>query len=244
MRTRIAALGIAAAVLALTACMYTGSGPMLTKGDLAGHTTEESRDVAGFTAIAMGGNADLTVTEGEEFSVIVTADENLQEHVATRVKGSTLEISQEYSYFGTPPRVAVAVTLPVLSKVSLSGSSDATIRVTNPESLEVSVSGSADVDLRADATVLALSVSGSGSIIANGTVSTATLSVSGSGEVDGTNLTAGEAKVRVSGSGDVWVRAREILDAQVSGSGHVTYFGDPAVSTNVSGSGRVERGES
>lgn len=243
MRTRIAALGLVAAVLSLTACMYTGSGPMLTKDDLAGHTTNETRDVEGFTGISVGGYADLTVTEGDEFSVMVTTDENLQEHVITRVNGSMLEINQEYSYFGTPPRVAVSVTLPTLAKVSLSGSSDASIRVTNPESLEVNVSGSADVDLRADATDLRLSVSGSGSITAHGTVSTATLSVSGSGDVVGENLTAREATVTVSGSGDVSVRARESLDARVSGSGHVTYFGEPAVSQDVSGSGSVERAE-
>lgn len=243
MRTRIAALGTVAAVLALTACMYTGSGPMLTKDDLAGHVTEEDRAVDGFTAISMGGNADLTVTEGDEFAVVVTADENLQEHVITRVNGSTLEIKQAYSYFGTPPQVVVAVTLPALSKVSLSGSSDAAIRVTNPESLEVNVSGSADVNVRADATNLTLAVSGSGSIVASGTVSAATLSVSGSGEVDGANLTAREARVNVSGSGDASVRARETLDAQVSGSGHVTYFGDPTVAKGVSGSGSVERAE-
>ncbi len=243
MRTRIAALGIVAAVLALSACMYTGSGPLLTKDDLAGHTTDEVRDVDSFTGIAVGGYADLTVTEGEEFSVVVTADENLQEHVITRVKGSTLEINQEYSYFGTPPRVSVAVTMPALAKVSLSGSSDASIRVTNPATLDVNVSGSAQVDLRSDATALALSVSGSGTITANGTVTTATLSVSGSGAVNGENLTAREATVTVSGSGDVSVRARDSLDARVSGSGHVTYFGDPAVSQNVSGSGSVEKGD-
>ncbi len=243
MRTRIAALGIVAAVLTLTACVYTGSGPLLTSDDLAGRTTDEARDVDGFTGIAVGGYADLTVTEGSEFSVVVTADENLQEHVTTRVNGSTLEISQEYSYFGTPPRVVVAVTLPALSKVSLSGSSDASIRVTNPESLEVKVSGSADVDLRSDATSLSLSVSGSGTITASGTVTTAAISVSGSGDVNGDNLSARDATVNVSGSGDVSVRARESIDARVSGSGHVTYFGDPAVSQNVSGSGNVERAD-
>ena len=243
MRTRFAALGLVAALLTLTACTHTGMGPLLTKDDLAGHTTVDTRDLANFSAITVGGNAHVTVMEGDEFSVVVTTDENLQEHVVTRVDGSTLEITQQYSYLGTAPRVEVDVTLPSLSHATFRGSSDASIRVTNPESLDVSVSGSADVDLHANASTLTATVSGSGSITAHGTVAKASLSVSGSGDIDGTNLTAGDASVRVSGSGDVSLRARTTLDARVSGSGHVTYFGEPDVSENVSGSGSIARGD-
>lgn len=242
MHTRLAlGAALAAAALAVTACSYTGNGPLLTKDDLTGEQSTQARDLDGFTAVSIGGYADLTVTEGDEFAVTVTTDSGLQEHVTTRVDGQTLVISLDFSYFGTAPAVDVAVTLPALTELDVSGSSDATVRASSPAALAIKVSGSGDVDVAADPATLSVKVSGSGTVDAHGTVTTAQLTVSGSGDIHGKDLTAATANVTVSGSGGASVRVRDSLMAKVSGSGDVAYYGDPHVTTDVSGSGDVSR---
>ncbi len=56
-------------------------------------------------------------------------------------------------------------------------------------------------------------------------------------------LTAREAQVAVSGSGDVDVRADQRLDVDVDGSGDVRYHGDPELTREVDGSGDLSRAD-
>ncbi len=66
-------------------------------------------------------------------------------------------------------------------------------------------------------------------------------SIAGSGDVHGFDLTAGNATVTISGSGDAKVNVTRALSIQIRGSGDVHYKGNPTVSKQVSGSGDVKR---
>ena len=77
---RVAAVA-ATAACAAAACSFGGNGPIVTSGDLSGETTTEARQVDGFTEVAVGGGAELTVTEGDTYSVEVTTDSGLQQHI-------------------------------------------------------------------------------------------------------------------------------------------------------------------
>jgi hypothetical protein len=65
--------------------------------------------------------------------------------------------------------------------------------------------------------------------------------ISGSGGVKAGGFEAKRAQVRIAGSGDVTLWARESLEVSVSGSGDVRYYGDPAVEKRIAGSGSVRR---
>ncbi|MCB2411632.1 DUF2807 domain-containing protein [Demequina sp. TTPB684] len=239
------ALGVAclgAAPLVMSACSINGDGPVLTRGDLSGETTTEARALDGFTQIEMGGSADLFVTEGESFSIDVTTDSSLQEHVTTDVSGTTLKIEQHYSIIGASPAVTVSVTVPDLTRLEVSGAAEVQVRSVVAEALDVEISGAGDVDLAADAQDLTVSVSGAGTVTAHGTVGEGRLAVSGAGGIVGEDLTVGDASVSVSGAGSVSVRVRETLDANVSGAGNVIYFGDPTVTEDISGAGSISKG--
>lgn len=242
LRTAIGAAAIAAATLAISACNINGEGPVLMRDDLSGQTTTESRDIDGFTEIDMGGSGDLLVTEGDSFVIEVTTDSVLQEHVTTEVVGNTLRIEQHYSIIGASPSVSVSVTVPDLTRLEVSGASEAMVRSVTAESLDVTISGAGDIDLAADAQRLTLSVSGAGTLTAHGTVASGDISVSGAGDVDGEDLTIAEATVSVSGAGSVHVRVRQSLDAHISGAGNLVYYGDPNVTKDVSGAGSISRG--
>ncbi|WP_291379520.1 head GIN domain-containing protein, partial [Demequina sp.] len=234
LHTAFGALTLAAAALTLSACEINGEGPVLLPDDLSGETITQVRDLDGFTAISMGGSADLVVTEGESFEIEVTTDTNLQEHVTTAVEGNTLRIQQRYSIIGASPNVSVAVTVPDLTRLELSGAADVRVRSVMADSLDVEISGAGNVDLAADAQHLTISVSGAGVVTAHGTVGSGSIDVSGAGGVVGEDLTIADADVSVSGAGSVSVRVREALDASVSGAGSVVYFGDPTVTQDIS----------
>ncbi len=242
LRTAIGAAAIAAATLTISACDINGEGPVLMRDDLSGQTTTETRELEGFTEVDMGGSADLLVTEGESFDIEVTTDSALQERVTTEVVGNTLRIEQHYSIIGASPSVSVVVTVPDLTRLDVSGASQATVRSVTAESLDVSISGAGDIDLAADAQRLTISVSGAGKVTAHGTVDSGDIGVSGVGEIDGDDLTVANATVSVSGAGSVSVRVRQSLDAQISGAGNIIYFGNPSITKDVSGAGSISQG--
>lgn len=225
----------------LVGCSINGGGPWINRAELTGETTTQTRSVDGFTGIALSGNANLTVTQGNSFSVAVTADSGLQNHIDTSVRGSTLEIDQDYSIAGRSPDVTVTVTLPQLDELDVSGSSSTTIAGISGESLHVSSSGSSDMRIDAQVKTLTVDVAGSGDLALTGTADSAHITISGSGTVSGSELAAATANVSVSGSGDVTLRVNTTLDASVLGSGDVNYYGDPAVRSDVAGSGSVHR---
>jgi hypothetical protein len=236
----LGALAIASA-LVVSACTIGGDGPVLTSGDLTGEITTEERGLEGFTAVHMGGYAGLEVREGNEFSVDVTADSGIQDHVSAHVERDTLYVSQNYAFLGSAPDVTVTVTLPSLEGVELSGASVASIRASHPESLRVHSSGAAEIDIHANPTALDLDVSGAGRVTMHGTVDSARITVSGAGEVNGEDLTAGDAVVEVSGASNVTLRARDSLDAEASGASNIGYWGAPAVTSDASGASDIRR---
>lgn len=240
-KTRIAASAalVAGAGLTLSACSISGHGPLMTSGDLTGETSTQARALDGFTGVEITGDADVELSEGEEFSVVVTADSGLQEYIETSVVGTTLLVEQNYSIIGSSPHVLVTITVPELSSVELSGSSDAVISDVDGGPFRLDVSGSADVIMDANSKDMTISVSGSGDITARGTVNALAIDISGSGDIAGKDLTAADARVDLSGSGTIAVRARDSLDVSVSGSGDVTYWGDPEVTESITGSGGV-----
>ncbi len=242
LRTAVGAAAIAAAALTISACDINGNGPVLLRDDLSGDTTTEARALDGFTEIDMGGGGDLLVTEGDSFDIEVTTDAALQEHVTTEVIGDTLRIDQRYSILGASPSVSVSVTVPALTRLEVSGTSQATVRSVNAEELDVSISGAGDIDLAADARQLTISVSGAGTVTAHGTVDAGEITVSGVGGIEGEDMTIADATVSVSGAGSVTVRVRQSLDAHISGAGSILYYGDPTVSRDVSGAGTISRG--
>ncbi len=242
LRTLMGAIAIAALGVSISGCDINADGPVLMRDDLSGETTTEARDFDDFTQIDMGGSGNLVVTEGKSFDIRVTTDSALQEHVATHVVGNTLRIEQHYSVIGASPSVDIAVTVPDLTRLEVSGASDAAVHSVTAEDLEVVISGAGDIDLAADAQQLTMSVSGAGSVTAHGTVQTGSLTISGAGSIDGEDLTVGDATVSVSGAGSISVRARQSLDAHASGAGSIVYFGDPTVTRDISGAGSISQG--
>ncbi|MGB8384273.1 MAG: head GIN domain-containing protein [Dermatophilaceae bacterium] len=211
---RWARLGMPAAGLAvlLAACSYTaGSGTLRT----------ESRDVKGFSAVAVAGTGDVLIQQTGSESLTIEAEENLLPLLTSDVSGGVLTLA-------TKPSASINPTRPI------------TYRVTMKDLSGLSVSGSATVTAgQAKTASLLVQISGSGIITVDGTSDAQEVRISGSGDYRGSKLTSRTATVQITGSGNASIMVSDRLDVQVSGSGTLAYSGNPQVTQSVSGSGKI-----
>jgi len=199
----------------------TSSGSSTEHG--SGTPAAQTRKLPAFGAVELAGSNIVTVAVGRPQSVVVHADSNLLDHVATSVVDGRLVISDVGSYSTRTP-MSVAVTVPSLSTLTLSGSGIVT---------------AANVDAKA----FTVALPGSGVLRASGTVDRLNVTLPGSGDAQLQDLVAHDVQAVVSGSGRILVHPTGSLDASVPGSGAVMYVGNPpSVTSSVTGSGAVVPG--
>lgn len=189
---------------------------------------EETREVSDFDAVTFGGSGDITITVGEEHSVILEGDPRLLEEVETKVKRGRLIIKREsrsWFSFGRENygRLKVRVSLPNLNEAMLAGSGD------------MDVSGF-------DGGEAELSIAGSGEIKAQGKLDFIRFAVNGSAEIEARDLEVKNANITINGSGDALVKVSGELEATINGSGDIEYIGEPAnIKSSIRGSGDIHQ---
>ena len=218
MQARVLVLGVSTllVLLAVSACDGSVFG---VRG--SGNVITESRDVSGFSEIALFGSGTVRVDVNGTESLTVEAEDNIMPLLKTEVSNGRLELSVESSI---SPTTDITYTV---AAVALDG---------------VTIAGSGDVTATGIATDLFdVEISGSGRVEPTGTAASLVVEISGSGRYLGEGLEASIGTVRVSGSGEAVVNVTDDLDVDVSGSGGVQYVGEPTITESVSGSGRVTR---
>ncbi|OIO56662.1 MAG: hypothetical protein AUJ47_12725 [Candidatus Marinimicrobia bacterium CG1_02_48_14] len=213
--------------------------------DGSGQVKSETREVASFSGINISGSADVFLTPGETQSLTIQTDDNLLELITTDVKGQNLYIGNK-KCFKTRNDVKIFITVPTLSDVTISGSSDVKgADLFKCGDLGLKISGSGNITLAVDADDVDMSISGSGDMEIKGSAEDLTIRISGSGGLNSRDLETKSVTAIISGSGDCMVNTTGDLNAVISGSGDVTYFGNPkSVDTSISGSGSVKKGTS
>jgi hypothetical protein len=188
-----------------------------------GNVISEQRDLRNFNGLSASGSTPVKIYYGNEFSVLVKGSSNLIPYFKTKVVNQTLQLGFENASVRRDD-IEVEVTLPIVEKIEISGSSNVSIYDSFPtlQNLIVKLSGSGKVEaLKPIATEQAL------------------ITISGSGNVDLKQLSALRAEVTISGSGNAELQVQNQLKATISGSGKVYYRGNPSIQQDVSGSGRL-----
>lgn len=210
-----------------------------------GEVKTELRNVNGFSKIDLETAADLTITQGADYKVEVSAAQNLLSIIETKKVGDRLVITlKKNTCIKHDDAIQINVVLPLLKRISISGSGEILIpskMETSDLSLDISGSG----DIRIDSLIsknLDVSISGAGNLFVQSTdtISNSNIKISGSGELDLFNAFTLKSKVEISGSGNCKVSVIEKLIANISGSGNVLYIGNPILIQNATGSGSVK----
>ncbi len=214
----------------LIAGVVAGAGAVLLATNDNGHhglrgsgvPAAQIRVVPAFSRVELAGSNVVTVHVGGARSVVVHGDRNLLSRVITTVSERRLVIDTIGSFESQTP-MRVAITMPSLDALALSGS------------------GMMVAD-GVRATTLRVTLPGSGLLRVQGTAGRLAVTLDGSGVAELTGLVARDAHAVVAGSGRIDVTATRSLDASIPGTGAIAYGGDPAnVATNVSGTGAITR---
>lgn len=82
-------------------------------------------DASGFDRVALGGSDDVVIRQGNGFSVVATGEADDLEKLEILVEKGTLKIGRKKGNWGWGGKdVTVAVTMPALRGVAVSGSGD------------------------------------------------------------------------------------------------------------------------
>ncbi len=149
------------------------------------------------------------------------------------------------------------------SVVSLknTGSGELTVTASYPDEIEVIQTGSGLIDagylhaplevsinhtgsgkiyaIVLDGLKVDANLTGSGIISLSGDAKTADLGLSSSGKIDALGMVVSDANAMISGSGKIFVYAKDYLNVTITGSGDVYYRGNPLITTRITGSGSV-----
>ena len=204
----------------LLAVLVLCSGCVLRPGiHGSGVSHSEFRPIPnGFEEVDLSGFGTVNILVGEPYSVCVTTDDNLVEHIETSVDNGKLKIKTR-GRLKPKTGLTVDVTVPQLSAAHISGAGDMNVIDVSSESLD-------------------LSISGAGTLMATGCVDEISTSISGAGDAELENLIARHAHVKVAGAGDVSIFATESVTARVAGAGDVVCYGNPLhVDQRIAGAG-------
>lgn len=211
-----------------------------------GNITTQDRPVSNFKNVEVGGAAKVFVSQGDQHSVKVEVDQNLQQFVEVYQDGDKV-IVREKSGFNLDPTgdLKIYVTSPVYNDIDVSGACDiiGQTPITNPEDISMHISGAGDMKMEINAPHVSAEVSGSGNIDLKGETKSADLDLTGAGHAHCFDLKTENTKIQISGAGSAEVYASVRLDAEVSGAGSVEYKGGAAVDQHVSGAGSVHRAD-
>jgi hypothetical protein len=211
--SQVAVLGafglVVAVMLAAAAWTRLGAEP---PPELSGERSSRSVDYSGFDRVDVSGQWSVTIARGDAWGVVVDAPVELLDDIEVERDGSELSVEYDGGWcagcFRDDQALRVAITMPALASLELSGATVATFSGFEGRSLVLDVSGA--VELRGTA----------------GRFETLTLDLSGAGRVDLGDVSVTNAEVDVSGAGNVTLRmAGGRLTGDLSGAANLEYSG-------------------
>jgi hypothetical protein len=210
----------------------------------------QKRSVSGYHGVAISGSIELFLTQGNEESVAVSADDiKWRDKIVTEVKNGILRIHLEnekslrIEWGPNSRKLRAYVSVKNIDELKSSGSGKIHIEgKLTADKLDVSMSGSGNLDGELAVNDLEVSISGSGNIDLTGKAQNSDFHISGSGNIRGYELANEVCKISISGSGNVKTTVNKELSARISGSGNVSIKGNGQVKDYTSsGSGKFHR---
>jgi hypothetical protein len=211
----------------------------------------EARDVTNFDRIVMRGYGDLRITQGEQESLTIEADEEILPHIKTEVQEGELRIDvvddwaerifKIFSQGLDSQRIIYNLSIKRLVSLKITGAARARSQRLQSSELAIEIGGAVELEIGSlEATRLQVKLPGAGRIKLAGKVTQQELSLSGAGAYQAKALESQTAHVRLDGAGKATVWVTGDLEASINGLGTVEYYGSPSVRQSVHGLGTIK----
>lgn len=229
---------VVASLFLMSSCVIDGGKPGISGN---GKVVEESRDIQGFTGIKVSSGIDVLLSQGNEFQVVVEADENLLDVIVTELEGHMLVVDVDRYQIRNAKARMVHITMPEIEEIHVSSAGDCIGKTPIvSKNLRLNVSSAGDLNLEVDADRIYLDISSSGDVELKGETGMLEANLSSAGDLDAFDLDAVRVHVEVSSAGDASVFATEELSMSASSAGNIYYRGSAKVlRSNSSSAGRI-----
>lgn len=228
MKKRIVSLTLA---LTLAALMLWGVGGCI--GDNitgSGNLTTESYDFRDFSRIEAHSGFELEVTRADNFSIEITADDNVQEYVSVEKSGDRLDIRLRGTRFYHSVTIRAKITMPDLYYLELSGGSRADITgFSSGHDFEVNMSGGSRLNGDISAGDADFELSGGSQVELEGASDKLFIDASGGSRIDLEDFPIADADINMSGGSQATINISGTLDADLSGGSRIYYVGTPTL---------------
>ena len=192
----------------------------------------EVRNVPSFTAIKVSGGIDLYLSQGDDYSLAVSAsEEKYRDNIKTEVNNGVLVISYNSDHSGRnsgDKRLRAYVSFKMLESLEGSGASDIIIKGTlTSNTMLIKLSGASDIKGVVKITNLSMELSGASTVFINGTAQNLKLDASGASDIKSYDLHVENCVAKLSGASDVRLTVTNSISATASGASTLFYQGDP-----------------
>lgn len=231
---------IIASILSLTlfSCNFDINFNSGVKGN--GNVTTQERTInESFTSIKAAEGLDVYLTQSNNQSITVEADENLHDLIITEVKNGVLKIHTKQNIGRNTSKKVMVSFKDISSITSTSGSDVYTTNTINTDELEVKTTSGSDMKLEVNTSVLnCKSTSGSDLRLSGKTEKLIAEATSGS-DIKAGDLIAQSSHVKATSGADITVNTSKQLIAKATSGGDIKYYGNPETvekNNHVSGS--------
>ncbi len=206
-----------------------------------GTVVEENREVTSdFTEVHASEGIDVYVTQANDFSISVEADENIVDLIGTEIKNGKLKI-HAIENIGRATK-KVFVSLPeVTSLLSSSGAHLTAQNKITASNLVLDASSGAHLNAETTADKLEIDASSGANIDVSGTALDVYVDGSSGANIRGKNLMTTKCRAEASSGANVNIHVSKSLMADASSGGNISYSGDAEVTKNKSVSGNVNK---
>lgn len=206
-----------------------------------GVVVEDSRNVSEeFTVVSASEGLDVYVTQADEFSIEVEADENIIDLIGTDIKNGKLRI-HAIENIGRATK-KVYVSMPNIT--GLESSSGADLIATNvieTDKIKLNSSSGADLKLEVKADEVSADASSGADIRLSGETNVLRVDASSGSDIKARDLLSKTCNADASSGADITVSVSESLVADASSGADIKYSGDANVQAKKSASGSVHK---
>jgi len=227
MSKKIILLALLILPLFLSSCFFSPS----INGN--GNVVEDERKADDFDEIKVSRGMNVHISTGDDFRVVVKADENLLDAIVTSVEGDRLVVTVIKNIRHATAK-DVYVTLPELEEINaFAGSNVYSENTITVGDLDISASAGSNVKLSVKADEINASASAGSNISLEGNTDYLDARASAGSNIRAEEMKASESDLKVSSGANIWITTTTRMDARASSGGNIFYAGDPD-KTNIS----------
>lgn len=220
--------------LLLVSCQFNGDFGFGVRGNGDVETVERSID-DDFSEIRVSRGLDVYLTQGDNVSLLVEADENLHDIIITEVENGVLRITTDENIAYSKSK-KVMLTFKDVSKIKATSGSD--VFSTNTivaENLELTTTSGSDMELDINVQVADCRSTSGSDLRVSGTTNKLYAEATSGSDIKAGNLKAKISEARATSGADITLNASDELYAKATSGGDIKYYGNPEKVTKKDG---------